>query len=495
MDKTSDRGDYLSSLAHRIQQTNNARAGTIREVERLDALLAQMQAKFNDLSNRAAPVASLPNEILSTVFEAGCLSLPSPSLSSFEITVSHVTRHWRDVAMNTPSLWTVIAILNRKYVLDMVEAYLARSKSLTLDISIHLATKSPSTDSVMRAIILHIGRWRSFLVVCDPLWWHFSIMVKSLHSCCAPRLESVEIVSYEFGWGVDVEDASVYDGGDAGEEDGSNACEIFTGGATLLKTVRMKGICLFDCLPAPSMVTSLHIHGATEEPLAYTKFCVIFRSLPALTHLFLYDYRVELPGGSASSVVFPSLSSLRILSSGRGRLDPMLLAIISAPQLRHLFVDEFCNDAMEFLVRYPGWSTTSPRYPLLSSLTLDLLEHIVPYTWRLIEQSFATVANLTVFVAFGGQQFIVSSIMDVRFPSLHTLSLGGLQFPNDVGLLSVALSARLEMGRPLQKLCLIGDGYMNLSHAIEQLQQYAEVEESRLKRWDPGPAMWYDESS
>ncbi|KIM81283.1 hypothetical protein PILCRDRAFT_821750 [Piloderma croceum F 1598] len=94
MDKTSDRGD-LSSLTRRIQETKNARASAIREVERLDAQLATMQTNFNELTNRAAPVASIPNEILSAVFEAD-----NQSTRWFEITVSHVTRHWRNVAMN-----------------------------------------------------------------------------------------------------------------------------------------------------------------------------------------------------------------------------------------------------------------------------------------------------------------------------------------------------------------------------------------------------------
>ena len=72
MAKTSDPGD-LSSLARRIQETRNARAGAIREVERLDALLdallATMQTDLNERTNRAAPVASIPNEILSAIFE------------------------------------------------------------------------------------------------------------------------------------------------------------------------------------------------------------------------------------------------------------------------------------------------------------------------------------------------------------------------------------------------------------------------------------------
>src|ERR1700692_4208520 len=71
------------------------------------------------LSNRTAPVASVPNEILSAIFHAGCL-LPrsDPSFDNklweppFEILVSQVTQHWRNVAIATPGLWTQIYVPN-----------------------------------------------------------------------------------------------------------------------------------------------------------------------------------------------------------------------------------------------------------------------------------------------------------------------------------------------------------------------------------------------
>src|ERR1700729_3659585 len=73
----------------------------------------------------------------------------------------------------------------------------------------------------------------------------------------------------------------------------------------------------------------------TIRPLLYPVFCVIFSSLPAITHLYLFNYSVELPAGPVSSAPFPLLSSLHILSAGTASSDPMLLAILSAPQLVH----------------------------------------------------------------------------------------------------------------------------------------------------------------
>ncbi|KIM84804.1 hypothetical protein PILCRDRAFT_369636 [Piloderma croceum F 1598] len=197
---------------------------------------------------------------------------------------------------------------------------------------------------------------------------------------------------------------------------------------------------MFIRLPL-STVTKLHVYGVTEMPLPYTKFCAIFGGLPALTHLFLYDYRVELPARSMSSALFPSLSSLHILKSdAAAESDPTLLIILSAPKLKHLFIDQFCDGMMEGLVQYPEWSATSPRYPSLSSLTLVLSKNLELTTWRLVEQSFATVTSLAVFCAQTNQLSEVlnepssnaSSSTDVRWPSLQTLLGGGLRFPNDI---------------------------------------------------------------
>ena len=199
-----------------------------------------------------------------------------------------------------------------------------------------------------------------------------------------------------------------------------------------MKTIQLSGICLYDCMPPLSTVTTLHIHGDSETlSLPYTRFCAIFGSLPALTHLFLYDYPVELPADTASSVLFPSLSSLHILSAEGANSDPMLLAILLAPKLEQLFVERLCDD-MEVLAQRAGWSITSPRYPSLTSLTLRLSEALQPSTWRFIEQSFATVTSLTVFHAemedlsevLNGLSSNISSPTDVPWPRLQILSWG-----------------------------------------------------------------------
>jgi hypothetical protein len=89
---------------------------------------------------------------------------------------------------------------------------------------------------------------------------------------------------------------------------------------------------------------------------------------------------------------------------------------------------------------------------------------------------------------------IESNSGDIPWPSLEILSLGQFPFPDDIEPLSIALSARSKMGRPLRKLRI--HKHKNeyaTTHAIMQLRQYMEVEEYALKRWGLDDLDdWYD---
>jgi len=122
-------------------------------------------------------------------------------------------------------------------------------------------------------------------------------MSRSLPSASAPLLTFVEVILCEYHEDCDAEEDSDYDV-DEDDADVSNR-EILIGGAASLKTIELNGICLYDCIPPLSVVTTLHMYGTVKGPLPYTTFCVIFSSLPTSTHLYLYHYSVELRAGRA----------------------------------------------------------------------------------------------------------------------------------------------------------------------------------------------------
>ncbi|KAI0045619.1 hypothetical protein FA95DRAFT_1461369, partial [Auriscalpium vulgare] len=88
--------------------------------------------------NSIAPIHRLPSEIFAKVFSILCQSHAPSTFSTWElgwITVTHVCRHWRQIAFDNPSLWGTNIISHPMW----IEERLSRSKNspITLDISFH----------------------------------------------------------------------------------------------------------------------------------------------------------------------------------------------------------------------------------------------------------------------------------------------------------------------------------------------------------------------
>lgn len=101
---------------------------------------AHLRARLNAL----LPIARLPPEILGEIFSFYLLATKAiDSWSSQDyrwLVVTHVCHHWREVALNTPGLWTVIAVPGN---LERTQAYISRSKQAPLRI-----VSLPTHDSV-----------------------------------------------------------------------------------------------------------------------------------------------------------------------------------------------------------------------------------------------------------------------------------------------------------------------------------------------------------
>ncbi|KAI0300147.1 hypothetical protein B0F90DRAFT_1619426, partial [Multifurca ochricompacta] len=108
------------------------------ELSALHMVMCAMRTRRNHLSL----IGRLPSEILSFIFSFHAVNQPvardpiynsddpfPPSLTQVElgwITVTHVCRHWRQVAISNPNLWcTIVFDLGAKWAEEM----LARSKS------------------------------------------------------------------------------------------------------------------------------------------------------------------------------------------------------------------------------------------------------------------------------------------------------------------------------------------------------------------------------
>ncbi|KAJ7437597.1 hypothetical protein B0H11DRAFT_1885146 [Mycena galericulata] len=93
------------------------------------------------------PVLTLPNEIVSEIFLqhlhplATCTSV-SPSSRNSPLFLGHICRKWREIALSTPWLWTVINlhlgdVATHQRQIHLLEVWLTRSRSCPLSISFY----------------------------------------------------------------------------------------------------------------------------------------------------------------------------------------------------------------------------------------------------------------------------------------------------------------------------------------------------------------------
>lgn len=134
-------------------------------------------------------------------------------LMPFELLVSHVCRHWRTAAVNTPDLWTNI-YMEAPHQWDRYQTYIERSKGQALDLDITVeGVEEPPCDheepmcaannglleiqKINALIMPKAAQWRSF-VVTTSTWRDAREILKKLHEVpAAPLLEFFNFQCFE----------------------------------------------------------------------------------------------------------------------------------------------------------------------------------------------------------------------------------------------------------------------------------------------------------
>lgn len=134
---------------------------------------------------------------------------------SFQVTVSHVCKHWRGVALETPALWSEIDVETGRHAAPSyrrASTYLSRTKEYPLSISIEVNQwhsddesvsseqsdyLSPETSAqlhrIMDLLLPYTRRWQDFKLTAGD-YFHFHAVLSRL--CDAPPallLESLEL--------------------------------------------------------------------------------------------------------------------------------------------------------------------------------------------------------------------------------------------------------------------------------------------------------------
>lgn len=112
-----------------------------------DNFLAQMHALLINISitrNTLAPISYLPLELVLEVFLIHRDSCPNEQW----ITVTHVSRYWRDIGVNYGPLWTCINLLS-----PSAPEFVRRAGTLPLTVRVARPYPSHSNQSLLRGII------------------------------------------------------------------------------------------------------------------------------------------------------------------------------------------------------------------------------------------------------------------------------------------------------------------------------------------------------
>ncbi|KAK7027285.1 hypothetical protein VNI00_015374 [Paramarasmius palmivorus] len=159
--------DAEAEIRH-YQTTIDMHKSTIVFLENKVSHLAQKIAKYRPL---LSPIRRMPSDILREIFTLSNSGRIRPLCIPVPLSLSAVCGRWREVALQTPALWSSIDIFlqeewekNGQYnhLHRTVLTFLERSQNVPLDIILNFDGILPDSDatSILDALVAHSWRWQ-----------------------------------------------------------------------------------------------------------------------------------------------------------------------------------------------------------------------------------------------------------------------------------------------------------------------------------------------
>jgi len=170
-----------------MTQTPISRAATLSAIDKEVDVARQLTRSLLSCHNALVPISALPPELLARIFHFHALWEPS-WLGEHKlgwIGVTHVCRHWRQVALDDSSLWARIRVFSHRPQWFSEMLVRARNASLSIDI---LGTPSPEVLSMFPTHISHTRELLLRSMTASP-----SLGVREICSSDAPALEHFEL--------------------------------------------------------------------------------------------------------------------------------------------------------------------------------------------------------------------------------------------------------------------------------------------------------------
>jgi len=285
----------------------------------------------------------------------------------FEILVSHVCKHWRTVALETPSLWTTIDVsCDERPPYERVATYLERSKSLPL--SIRIDCEPPDDDfyvndeeeprppsvaelwELLELLIPHVPRW-GFVRMDAASYEHMYTFLEAVSAQSIPpaaQLQRLQLYHHE---DMETDEVTTF-----AKPDLLSHFTLFGGSAPCLRSVALWGVHVNwsqAWLQSASNLTELELayHSEDVRP-TWAAFSSILRNAPALKTLNLCSSgpsgppvgwiidpsSVDWTEGINSSILLNNLSEL-VLAFLPSYYAVGLLRRLCTPALKKLVLD------------------------------------------------------------------------------------------------------------------------------------------------------------
>jgi hypothetical protein len=480
----------LEELEGQLDSLYGKKTELLAEIADIDTKIKRVKAEHGRVTNCSAEIYRLPNEILCYIFEIGKALSNSPGKyppvtfsrdSKFEVLVSHVSSHWRAVALGCPALWSNIrGWMAPSRILEEFETYLERSKGYPLDVTFSFDSALPQSEREMALISLisaHVGRWRNVCLDMEFLPTYLMVLA-SIHKHSAPLLQYFSICPFS----------------DPPANSDDPHGPIFTGGAPNLKHLRLSGSALSILQPPLGAVTTLHLEYPNKDwSMTYTRFNDIISSSHLLENLSMYGIVItEWPTG-LRTLSIPSLRSLRM--QGTADFVYALTSAIAAPYLDSLVVAECTDDdtthpwdPIPFLE-----SPEVPKFPRLRTLTFKDC-YLTSWTSQNVFHALPTITHFALLGSFGVETLKAlgddcTQPSELPWPGLHTLTIERLETAQESLLCSTVLAGRKQLGRPIGTLRLESQLRAKLRRKgkLEWLEKVVKVVKwSTMEAWPPG---------
>ncbi|KAF7968834.1 hypothetical protein HWV62_29244 [Athelia sp. TMB] len=150
------------------------------------------------LNNSETATANTPDEVLAMIFEA-CMHLEHRPNEHYGDLLSHVSRHWRTIALSTPGLWTQIRYIDYPVTtpVERVTTYLQRSKLAPVDIYVELSHREYHVPPlVFQSLLDHITHCSRLCFVNVTGELLESVLKQVSLQSHAPALRSFQLLRY-----------------------------------------------------------------------------------------------------------------------------------------------------------------------------------------------------------------------------------------------------------------------------------------------------------